>query len=84
LSDSTKRVNRTAIIAERAARARRRDEGTEEEIEKEIKEEIEKEIEEEPEMEPEKNLGGPLPNQRSLTPSNILSASGTNKPPHAV
>jgi hypothetical protein len=80
LSDSTKKVNRTAIIAGRAARAKRRNKGTEKEIEEEIKKK--------PEIEPEKDLGGPLPNQRSLTPSlvlsNISSASGTNKPPHAV
>jgi hypothetical protein len=71
------------MVAGRAARARRRNKGTEKEIEEEI--------EEEPEIEPEEDLGGPLPNQRSLTPSlltlvpsNILTASGTNKPPHAV
>jgi hypothetical protein len=45
LSDSTKKINRIAIITRRAAYARRKNKGTEKEIEKEIEKELEEELE---------------------------------------
>jgi hypothetical protein len=59
LSDNTKKINQTVIIAGRAIYTKIKNKGTERK----------KKIEEELEKKPEKDLGGPLPNQKSLIPS---------------
>jgi hypothetical protein len=64
LLDSTKRVNRTAIVVGHTVRARRKNKKTKKEIEEEIEEELEEKLEE--------DLGGPLLNQRLLTPRLLI------------